>query len=207
MSRRTSRLLTMLCCLAGSGGSAQAFVVTIAPGARAIFLQVGNGTFTGTYSGGGTPGNNAQVNQVSVAVPANVLGTGTPQQMSSNSTQARSPYDDFTFCTPPVQVYVGGFFRIPSGTSTASLTVTSPANLLNASGDTIAFSQVSWTSSGIGDAAAAIPAGAFNGGTLALYNFASNTWAESCFTFSYANARVVAAGVYTGRVTYTLSAP
>jgi hypothetical protein len=34
-----------------------------------------------------------------------------------------------------------------------------------------------------------------------------NTWNESCHTFSYANSSSVAAGTYTGRATYTLSAP
>jgi hypothetical protein len=79
---------------------------------------------------------------------------------------------------------------------------------VNASGDTIPFTQISWTSSGNGDAGAEpIPAGAFNGGTQTLTTFKVNTWNESCHTFSYANAASVASGTYTGRATYTLSAP
>ena len=187
--------------------SAAGFVITITPGTKAIFLQVGNGTFTGTYSGGGTPGNNTLVNQVSVTVPASVLGTGAAQSMTTDSTQTRSPYDNFVFCNVPAQVYVGGFFRIPSGSSTASLSVTSPTNLLNGVGDTIAFNRIGWTSGGIGDATATIPSGTFTGATQTLYSFSSNTWAESCLSFSYANSSVVAPGTYTGRVTYTLSAP
>lgn len=188
---------------------ALAFSVNIGTGTRAIYLQVGNGTFTGTYSGGGTPGKNATVNQVTVTVPAAALGSGTAQQMTSNSTQAVSYYDNFTFCTPPVQVYIGGFFRLPGTTGTATLSVTtSAANLVNATGDTIPFSQVSWTSTGLGDTGVqAIPAGTFTGGTQTLATFGANTWKESCHTFSYANAASVAAGTYTGRATYTLSAP
>ncbi len=194
-----------LCALA----DASAYVVNIGTGTRAIYLQVGNGSFTGTYSGGGTPGSNATVNQVTVTVPAAQVGSGTAQQMSSNSTQAVSFYDNFTFCNPPVQVYVGGFFRLPGTTGTATLTVTtSAANLTNATGDTIPFSQISWTSSGIGDAGAEpIPGGTFTGGTQTLATFPVNTWRESCHTFSYANAASVASGTYTGRATYTLSAP
>jgi hypothetical protein len=196
-----------LCALAC--GTASAFVVNINPGSRAIYLQVGNGSFTGTYSGGGTPGNNATVNQVSVTVPAAALGSGTAQQMSSNSTQSASFYDNFAFCNPPVQVYIGGFFRLPGNSGTATLSVTtSAANLVNATGDTIPFSQISWTSSGNSDAGAEpILGGTFTGGTQTLASFPVNTWRESCHTFSYANAASVAAGTYTGRATYTLSAP
>jgi hypothetical protein len=148
------------------------------------------------------------VNVVSVAVPAAAVGSGTAQQMSSNSAQATSFYDSFAFCNPPVQVYVGGFFRLPGTTGTATLSVTTAANLVNATGDTIPFTQISWTSTGNSDAGAQpIPAGAFNGGTQTLATFKVNTWNESCHTFSYANTASVASGTYTGRATYTLSAP
>jgi len=193
------------CAIAG----ALAFSVNIGAGTRAIYLQVGNGSFTGTYSGGGTPGKNATVNKVSVSVPANAVGTGAAQQMSSDSTQATSYYDNYNFCNPPVQVYVGGFFRQPGATGTATLSVTtSAANLVNATGDTIPFSQISWTSTGNGDAGVeVIPGGTFTGGTQTLATIGVNTWNESCHTFTYANTASVAAGTYTGRATYTLSAP
>lgn len=199
-------------CLAATafaGPLAEAYAVNITAGTRAIYLQVGNGTFTGTFSGGGTPGNNATINRVSVTVAANAVGSGTAQQMTSNSTAANSPYDNFAFCTTPAQVYIGGFFRLPGAVGTATLTVTtSAANLTNASGDTIPFSQISWASGGSGDAAPfTIPAGTFTGGTQTLTTFPVNTWRESCHTFSYANTAVVASGTYTGRATYTLSAP
>src|SRR5258708_19011580 len=194
-----------LCALA----DASAYVVNIGTGTRAIYLQVGNGSFTGTYSGGGTPGSNATVNQVTVTVPAAQVGSGTAQQMSSNSTQAVSFYDNFTFCNPPVQVYVGGFFRLPGTTGTATLTVTtSAANLTNATGDTIPFSQISWTSSGIGDAGAEpIPGGTFTGAAQTHADLPVDTWRESCHTFSYADAASVASGTYTRPATYPLSAP
>src|ERR1700681_1638944 len=88
-------------------GEARAYTVNITAGTRAIYLQVGNGTFTGTYSGGGTPGNNATINQVTVTVPAAAVGNGVAQQMTSNSAQAVSYYDNFSFCNPPIQVYIG----------------------------------------------------------------------------------------------------
>ncbi len=205
--RRSLAPVLALCALAVH--DARAYTVNIGPGTRAIYLQVGNGSFTGTYSGGGTPGNNATVNRVSVTVPAAQVGSGTAQQMTSDSTQAVSYYDNFTFCNPPVQVYISGFYRLPGAAGTATLSVTtSAANLVNATGDTIPFSQISWTSSGIGDAGAQpIPAGTFTGGTQTLASFPVNTWRESCHTFSYANAASVASGTYTGRATYTLSAP
>jgi hypothetical protein len=170
---------------------------------------VGNGSFTGTYNSGGTPGTNATINKVSVTVPAAQVGNGTAQQMTSDSTQAVSFWDNYSFCNPPTQVYIGGFYRLPGNVGTATLSVTtSAANLVDAAGDTIPFSQISWTSSGNGDAGAeVIPGGTFTGGTQTLASLGVNTWNESCHTFSYANAASVAAGTYTGRATYTLSAP
>ena len=189
---------------------ASAFTVNITPGARVVYLAVGNGSFTGTLQAGGTPANNATVNTVSVTVPANVVGSGAAQPMTTNSTQAASFWDGFTFCSPATQqVYIGGFFRMPGAAGNATLSVATPVGgLVNAGGDTIPFSQIRWVSSGIGDTGAeVIPSGTFTGGTQTLASLPVNTWNESCHTFSYLNATVVAAGTYTGRAIYTLSAP
>ncbi len=178
--------------------NAHAWVLTITPGVRAVFLQVGNGTANA---------NNATINLVSVSVPAGAIGNGVAQAMTSDSTQSASPFDNYAVCNPPNQVYVGGFYRQPTTTATvAVLQVTSPANLLSGT-DLIPFSQISWTSTANGNTTADIPAGAFNGGTQVLRNITSNSWVENCHTFSYANTNVVAAGVYAGRVTYTLTVP
>jgi hypothetical protein len=178
--------------------NAHAWVLNITPGVRAVFLQVGNGTANA---------NNATVNLVSVSVPAGAIGNGVAQAMTSDSTQSTSPFDNYAVCNPPNQVYVGGYYRQPTTTATvAVLQVTSPTNLLSGA-DLIPFSQISWTSTANGTTTADIPAGAFNGGTQVLRNISSNTWVENCHTFSYANTNVVAAGVYAGRVTYTLTAP
>ena len=192
------------------GLPARAFTVNItAANPKAIYLQVGVGTFTGgNYNAGGTPGNNATINNVSVAVPAAAVGTGAAQAMTTNSAQAISFYDGFTFCNTPAQLYIGGFYRNTTNTGAATLTATSPANLINGTGDTIPFTQISWTSSGNGDAGAQpFPAGTFVGGLQTIGTISRNQWAESCHTFSYANTNVRAAGTYTGRVTYTLSSP
>lgn len=184
-----------------------AYVITINPGTKALYLQVGVGTYTGgNHNSGGTPGNNATINRVSLSVPASSLGNGTAQAMTSDSTAAQSFIDGFTFCTPPAQVYVGGWARQPSNGGTAMLTVTTPANLSNGSG-TIPFSQISWVSSGIGDTALAIPSGTFTGGTQTLAAIQANSWAEQCMTFSYQNAAVPPAGTYSGRAVYTLTMP
>ncbi len=177
---------------------ANAWILTITPGARTVYLGVGNST---------TNAANATINLVSVSVAANVVGTGAAQAMTSNSTQANSPYDGFNVCVPPNQVYIGGYFREPSTTANvASLQVTTPANLSNGV-DTLPFSQISWTSTALGNAAADIPAGTFNGAVLFLRNINSNRFVENCHTFSYANTNLVAAGVYNGRATYTLTSP
>ena len=192
-------------------GSASAYTVNItAANPRAIYLQVGVGGFTGIYNSGGTPGNNATVNLVSVTVPANAVGTGAAQAMTTDSSAGVSPLDGYAFCNTPAQLYVGGFYRFNTATggTAATLTATSPANLSNAAGDTIPFTQVLWTSAGNGDSGAQpFAAGAFNGGVQTIGTIARNQWAESCHTFSFANTAVRAAGIYTGRVTYTLTAP
>ena len=199
------RALALALSLFASTG-AGAWVLTITAGPKAVFLQVGIGSYSGTYQSGGTPLNNAQINVVSVNVPASAVGTGTAQSMTSNSTQAASFYDNFVVCNPPAQVYIGGWVRTPAGTGTGVLSVTSPATLTSGT-TTIPFSQISWTSTANGNTTPDIPAGTFNGGTLMLRNIAAGNWVENCHTFSYANTAVVAAGTYTGRVTYTLALP
>lgn len=191
-----------------AAGGASAFSVSISPGSHTAYLQVGVGSFTGNYSTGGTGANNTTINKVTVTVPASVVGSGAAQQMTSDSTQAVSFYDGRTFCSPPAQVYIGGYVRSGAGNPAATLTVTtSAANLTNAAGDRIPFSQISWTASGIGDATQAIPSGSFTGGTQTLASFGTNQWKESCHTFSYANAATLPPGTYTGRATYTLTLP
>ena len=180
-------------------GDAGAFTVNItARNPRTIYLQVGVGTFTGgTYNAGG-----------SVTVPAAQVGSGTAQAMTTNSTASQSLYDNYTFCNLPGQLYIGGFYRSTSNTGAATLRATSPANLVNSTGNMIPFNQIRWTSSGNGDTGAQpFPAGTFVGGAQTIGSINRNQWAESCHTFRYANTAVFASGTYTGRVTYTLSAP
>lgn len=199
--RLASAALVALC--VAHAVPANAWTLTLGAASRRVFLQVGNGTFNA---------NNTQVNLVSVNVPGNQLLSGTAQPMTSNSTQANSPLDNFTVCSPPAQVYVGGSYQrsnAANGPATASLTVTSPANLTSAAGDVIPFTQISWTTSALGGDATpnVIPAGTFSGGTQALTSIAANTYVENCHTFRYANTAPRAAGTYNGRVTYTLSTP
>ena len=195
------------CALVFALHPARAWIVTITPGVKTIYLQVGTGSYTGgNYNAGGIPANNATINLVSVTVPAPVIGTGAAQAMTSNSGTSTSFYDGFAICNPPAQVYVGGWARLPVGSGTAVLTVTSPANLTSG-GNTLPFSQISWTSTANGNPSPDIAAGTFNGGTVTLANIAAGTWVEDCHTFTYANIAIRAAGTYTGRATYSLSLP
>lgn len=195
-----------------------AYDVTLTPASpKMIYFQVGNGLFTGgnytPIKGNGqptgTPGVNTTINKVTVSVAAGVVGNSTTQAMTTDSAAANSYWDGFPFCNLPVQLYIGGFYRTTgAGTNTATVTATLPASLTDAAGDTIPFSQISWASGGNADTGAEpFPAGSFNATTLTVGSITQNHWAESCWTFSYANSVVPAAGTYTGRVTYTLSAP
>ncbi len=205
------------------GGSAHAFTIGLAAAApKTIYLQIGVGTFTGTYCGNGCsynppiaqsagsqPATNTTINTVSVSVPANTVGNGTAQAMTTNSPQADSFFDGFAFCNLPAQLYIGGFYRTTgNGTGTINVTATVPASLTDGAGDTIPFSQISWTSGGNSDTGAEpFPAGSFTGTSLSVGSFTQNQWAESCWTFSYKNSTVPAAGTYTGVVLYTVTAP
>ncbi|MDB5945446.1 MAG: hypothetical protein JWQ33_472, partial [Ramlibacter sp.] len=186
--------------------AANAYLVTITAGTKAIFLQVGTGTMTGgTFNNGGTPGNNGTVNVVSVTVPASSLGTG-PLAMTPNVTVPTSPWDGYNFCPMASPVYIGGFYRGPGGGS-ANLTVKSAANLVSGANN-ISFSTISWVSSGAGDAVPTLPSGTFVAGTTqTLRTIPNNNWFESCFQFTYANATAVPAGTFTGQAVYTLTAP
>ena len=165
------------------------------------------------YVNGTANGNNGTINLVTATLTGAQLLAGTPQAMTSNSTQSGSLYGDgYTTCpTPSTQVIVGASYRrsnAANGPASATLRVTSPASLTNAAGDTIPFSQISWTVSAPGSSAPnVIPAGTFNGATQTLATIPANTYMENCHTFSYANSAVRAAGTYNGRVTYTLTSP
>lgn len=191
--------------------AAHAWSLSVTSGARRLFLHVGNGAVSGPSGTlNGTAGTSGIVNTVEVTVPAAQLGNATALAMTSDSTQNTSLYGDGnnTCPTPSSQVMVGAGFRRNGGSNSATLTVASPAALVNASGDTIPFTQISWTVSAPGSGVPnVIPAGTFNGGTQTLATLPGNTYIENCHTFSFANSAVRAAGTYTGRVTYTLASP
>jgi hypothetical protein len=132
--------------------------------------------------------------------------------MTSNSSQSASLFDGFATCpTPASQIMVGASYRrsnAANGPATATLRVTSPANLVSAAGDTIPFSQISWTVAAPGSGVPnVIPAGAFSGAVQTLTTVPANTYIENCHSFIYANSAIRAAGTYTGQVTYTLTSP
>ncbi|MBW0172545.1 MAG: hypothetical protein ACT6SF_05485 [Hydrogenophaga sp.] len=211
---RTTRSAVGAClallCLAEIA-TAHAWSLTLTSGSRRLFLHVGNGALSGSSGTlNGTAGTSGAINLVQVTVPVAQLGNGTDLPMTSDSTQAVSLYGDGnnTCPTPASQVMVGAGYRRNSGSANATLTVTSPANLTSASGDTIPFTEISWTVSAPGSGAPnVIPAGTFNGGTQTLVTVPGNSYFENCHSFVFANNAVRAAGTYNGRVTYTLSSP
>ena len=212
-----SRLARHVLCaalLASVSHTVCAFTVAIAPVApKTVYLQVGVGGFTGHYNAGGTPGNNATVNKESVTVAAAAVGNATAQAMTTDSTVGASSYDGFAFCNVPAQLYIGGFYRTTTAAGgSVNVTATVPAALVDAGGDTLSFARISWTTGGNGPtgstATQPFPAGTFTAGAVQTVGaIAQNQWAESCWTFSYGNTTIPAAGTYTGRVLYTLTAP
>ena len=197
--------------LGAAADAAWSYTATLTPASPlTVYLQVGVGSFTNNYIDGGQPGNNTTINTVSAAVPAAAVGNGTAQAMTTDSTATISFWDGFTYCSVPGQLYIGGFYRTTGAATTAAVvTATVPAALTDAAGDTIPFSKIRWTSSGNADTGTEpFPAGTFvNGGVQNVGSMSSNTWNESCWTFSYLNNTVTPAGTFTGVVRYTLSAP
>ena len=182
---------------------AVAWSLTMTAAPRRVFLHVGSGTQNA---------DNAQINLVSVTVGGAALGNGTALAMQTNSGQSNSLYDGYQTCpTPTTQILVGASYQrsnASNGPASASLRVTTQANLTNATGDVIPFGQISWTVSAPGSAQPnVIPAGAFNGGSQTLTTVAANTYIENCHSFEYANSNTVPPGTYNGRATYTLSSP
>lgn len=194
-------------------GAAAAFTVTIPSGflSGTLYLQIGVGN-GGTFQGGNL-GTNTTQNTETVTLPAAVLGNSAAQAMTTNSSVTTSAYNGRTFCAVPGQLYIGAYYQVPllplGWSSTATVRATVPAALTDAAGDTISFSTISWTSSGIGDSGAEVfPGGTFAAGTTqAVGTLSQNQWGESCWSFSYANTTVPRAGTYSGIVLYTLSDP
>jgi hypothetical protein len=186
------------------------FTVPITSGSpKEIYLQVGVGSFTGHLNTGGTPANNTTINTASVSVPASSVGNGTAQILTTDSTVGASSWDGYVFCNTPSQMYIGGFYRSTTGNNVATVSATVPSSLVNSTGDQIPFSNLSWTSSGNGDTGGEpFPAGTFVKGGVQTVGFISqNQWAESCWTFGYANNTVAPQGTYKGTVLFTMTAP
>ena len=199
-ARRWRAAALVLVCLAPLA-SAHAWNLSIASASRRVFLHVGNGS---------SNADNGTVNTVSASLSGADVISGASQAMTSDSTQSSSLYDGFSTCpSPSSQMLVGASYRrnnANNGPASATLTVTSPANLTNTNGDTIPFSEISWTVAAPGSSQpSVISAGTFNGSTITLATVSANTYIENCHTFSFANTTVRAAGTYTGQVTYTLS--
>ncbi len=212
---RTPRLIAsaglVLLCVAELS-AAHAWSLSITSGSRRLFLHVGNGASSNANgSFNGATGRNGPINTVSVSPSVAQLLSGAALSMTSDSTQNTSLYGDGhnTCPTPASQLMVGAGFRRNSGANSATLTVSSPPNLIDMStGEIIPINQISWTTSAPnGGIANIISPGTFSGGTQTLATVPGNTYIENCHTFSYANSALRAAGTYTGEVVYTLASP
>lgn len=212
--------------------SAAGFTANIAPADKTLYLRVGDGAisrrtycetvpaavFFGCEWRPGWEFHSASAGSratVSTTVPAALVGSGNAIAMSADSTDRTSHYDGFDFCNEG-ELYVGGFYRAPSGggaPSTVALMVDAPPVLTNGSTGTIPISEITWSArgnaSGGGDEAGPqpIPAGTFVGGIQAIASFPANVWQESCHRFFYRNSTIPPAGTYRATVRYTMTVP
>lgn len=212
MSRHATLLRPLIALALALPGLAMAFTVNIRPDDRMLYLRVGDGEF-GRHPYSSYRGNSSQPrrggtkNLVTLDVPPPEVGSGVLQRFEARA-RLTSDWDDFAFCRED-EIYVGGFYRASGASGTGTLTATVSKPLENGT-ETIPFSQIGWTSSGLGDSpsqAQPVPDGVFSDTSRVIATFPVNVWQESCHGFYYRNERVVAAGEYNGRVTYTLAAP
>jgi hypothetical protein len=171
-----------------------AFVLSVGPAPKQIYLHVGDGVRE--------PGNNNTINLVSVSVPGFVVGNGAPQLMFTNSLFHTTYFDPtISKCTNwGWQVYLAALVRSPAlAPATALLSVTTPASLTSGL-DSMPFSQIRWNLQDAGTFG-------FFGGTQNLRTIGPNELLEDCLFFLYRNQFIQAGGVYKGRATYTLTAP
>lgn len=176
-----------------------AWTVTVSPGQRRLFMQVGVGN---AYA------NNSTRNTVSVTVPVAAVGNGVAQRFNSDSTQARSSLSNDMACDlSQQQVYVAAAFRAPASVSnSAQLRVSAPAQLVSPNGLGIPISEVFWESTHL-SGGVNIPSRTLSAGNLPLATIAPNRWLESCLSFYFRNNRLRAGGTYTATATFTISAP
>jgi hypothetical protein len=91
-----------------------------------------------------------------------------------------------------------------SSSGTVTLTADSSQPFSDGMGHTISFNQISWQGSG------AVPSGRFSGTSQQrVWQRATSGWfaAQGAMAFFYDNTLYIPAGIYRGRVTYTLSVP
>jgi hypothetical protein len=168
---------------------AQALRLTVTAGDRFVFIQIGHGTVSSDGMFGPPAG---LVDEVTFPFPAGVRpGDGTP-----------------VVGTPVIPIMLLGLFK-PNQANFA-VTMDSSVPLMNLNGDTIPFTEFSWTTQD-GD----IPAGVFSSGAQQpLMTFLGKKAQKGqdpeggvvdYLTFTYSNANAYPSGSYQGLVVYTIT--
>lgn len=158
---------------------------------KVLYLRVGTGT---------AGANNAAVNLIDFAVPAAQVGNGTAVAATAGSGDLANG---------------SVTARVIGNNGNVTLTSTTVGALSNGAGDTISYGQIGTAATTL-TSATALPAPALADGavtttTVPAVNKIVNRDAQ--WTYTYANAGVVAPGTYggagvnNGRVTYTASMP
>ncbi|HID82559.1 MAG TPA: hypothetical protein EYH06_03995 [Chromatiales bacterium] len=164
---------------------AQAIQVQIGFTNPFVYIQVGHGQFSALGLWGPPQG---QIDEITFNFPVGVQpGDGTPV----NGTPVNIPV--------AVLAYSGGGranFRVTMDTSTP---------LINGAGNTLQFSEFSWTTRD-----GHLSAGRFNNSPNQLwqqfnFNYPRGRGVIDFLTFRYDNDQVYRPGTYTGRITYTIT--
>jgi hypothetical protein len=178
------RTLLLLAALA-LPGAAYSLQIQVGASVAFVYIQIGHGLI-GSLGLFGAPA--GQIDEVAFSFPAGVQpGDGTP-----------------IVGTPTIPVALLGYSN--SFITNYRVTMNSSAPLANGTGDTLPFSEISWTTRD-GD----INSGQFDdsGNQLlqqySFFTFGRGRGVVDYLTFRYANDTVYPAGTYTGRVVYTVT--
>lgn len=203
--RAAVRSLLAAAFLAFAAGPASAVILYFnLGGARSISLRIGS--------------NNAVVNVVNFVVTNAALAPGgTPVTgVAGGGASATNPVGGiYIEVTTNRRGLTPDVVRLSANSSTGLACV---SGTCLGSGTVIPFNTISWTSYepiGGGAFTAGIPSGSFNGAanqvlfshTIPPVAGIDSMLAANVLIFSYSNATIYPSGIYTGRVTYTITVP
>lgn len=195
---------------------AAAWSFSLQSASRRVFMYVGTASYTYNAQGNAIGvNNNTTVDTMSADISTGLLSTlnGTSRQMFLSEPGNRtyvSQWSRSTACPTGYSMIVGaGYQNSSTSPATASVTLSSPAQLTSLEGYGLPFTNISWASYSpdtLQKDGRWIERGTL-GTTQTLASVPRNTVSEVCFEFTYGSTTPYPAGTYQGTITFTASTP